>query len=119
MYRLIFIGLIVSATVGYFMYSQHKIDRLVRQNAEVRVSLDSYIEANNMLRNSVNSQIKALGEARAASRAAEIRAAEALQAFADSDINYLSQQKPELIERIINRGTRNVLKQIDSITNQQ
>jgi regulator of sigma D len=119
MYRLIFIGLIVSATVGYFMYSQHKIDRLVRQNAEVRVSLDSYIEANNMLRNSVNSQIKALEEARAASRAAEIRAAEALQAFADSDINYLSQQKPELIERIINRGTINVLKQIDSITNQQ
>jgi len=118
MYKLIFIGLFVSGITGYFIYSQHKIDKLTKQNAEINISLSSYVEANNRLRTSVNQQIEALAEARAANIEAEQRAAEALQAFEDSDINYLSRQKPELIETIINRGTRNVLSQIESITTQ-
>lgn len=118
MYKLIFIGLVISCITGYFIYSQNKINNLVKENAEISISRDSYIEANNMLRTSITEQLQALEEARAASRAAEQKAAEALQAFEDSDINYLSQQKPELIETIINRGTRNVLNQIENITNQ-
>lgn len=118
MYKLIFIGLFVSGIAGYFIYSQHKIDQLTKQNAEISISLDSYVEANNRLRISINQQLEALEEARAASIAAEQKAAEALQAFEDSDINYLSRQKPELIENIINRGTRNVLSEIENITSQ-
>lgn len=118
MYKLIFIGLVISGITGYFIYSQHKIDRLIKENAEINISLNSYVEANNRLRTSINQQLEALQQARAASLDAERRAAEALQAFEDSDINYLSQQRPELIERIINRGTRDVLNQIESITNQ-
>jgi hypothetical protein len=118
MYRLLFIGLTVSAMAGYFMYSQHKIDKLIKENAEINISLSSYVEANTRLRTSINRQLAALEEARAANLAAERRASEALQAFEDSDINYLSQKKPELIERIINRGTKDVLNQIEIITNQ-
>jgi hypothetical protein len=118
MYRLIIIGLVISATVGYFIYSQHRIDSLIKQNSEIQSSLSSYVEANNMLRNSINRQVLFLEEARRASADAERRAIDALQAFEDSDLNYLSQQKPELIERIINRGTRNVLNQIEIITSQ-
>jgi predicted nucleic acid-binding Zn-ribbon protein len=118
MYKLIFIGLTVSAIAGYFLYSQHKIDTLTKQNAEINLSLSSYVEANNRLRTSINRQQAALEEARASSIEAEQRAVEALQAFEDSDINYLSIQKPELIETIINRGTRNVFYQIENITNQ-
>jgi hypothetical protein len=118
MYRLLFIGLTISAIAGYFIYSQHKIDKLIKENAQISVSLSSYVEANSRLRTSINNQLAALEEARAANLDAERRASEALQAFEDSDINYLSQRKPELIERIINRGTKDVLNQIEIITNQ-
>jgi hypothetical protein len=104
--------------MGYFIYSQHRIDNLIKINAQIESSLASHVEANNMLRASINRQLTALEQARQSSADAEIRAAEALQALEDSNLNYLSQHKPELIERIINRGTRDVLNQIERITNQ-
>lgn len=116
MYRFIFIGLVISGIVGYFIYSQNRIDRLTKEKAELTISLTSYVEANNMLRSSINTQLKNLEEARIANAESERKAAEALQALEDSNLNYLSQQKPELIEKIINEGTRNVFNQIESIT---
>lgn len=118
MYRFIFIGLVISGLLGYFIYSQNKISKLTSQNATIETTLESYIEANNILRSSINRQKELLNTARQESIEAERKAAEALAALEDSDLNYLSQQKPELIEQIINIGTRNVLNQIETITNQ-
>lgn len=36
--------------------------------------------------------------------------------LADHDINYLAVQKPGLIERIVNKGTKDVLNDIENIT---
>lgn len=116
MYKFIFIGLVISSIAGYFIYSQNKIDRLIKEKAELSTSLTSYVEANNMLRSSINTQLQNLEDARKANAESERKAAEALQALEDSNLNYLSQHKPELIEKIINEGTRNVFDQIESIT---
>jgi hypothetical protein len=118
MYKLILMGLLISASLGYFAYSQNKINNLIKENAETKLTLDSYVQANNMLIESINKQNEQLTIARRASVAAEQRAAQALEAFNDSDLNYLSQKKPELIERIINEGTKDVLNQINTITSQ-
>ena len=36
--------------------------------------------------------------------------------LSDHDINYLAVQKPGLIERIVNKGTKDVLNDIENIT---
>ena len=116
MYKFIFIGLTIFSTIAYFVYSQNKISSLTKEKAELSVSLTSYIEANNMLRSSINIQLDKLEETRIANRKLEEKASKALEALENSDLNYLSQKKPELIEKIINEGTRNVFKEIESIT---
>lgn len=118
MYKLLIIGLIASGMAGYFIYSQNKINSLVAKNSEIQVLLENYVSANESLVQSIQDQSIQLEQARRASVAAEQRASKALEAFNDSDINYLSQKKPELIERIINEGTRDVLNQINTITSQ-
>lgn len=118
MYKLIFLGLVATAILGYFTYSQSKINTLTKTNAELTSSLNSYIEANNILRSSINRQVQLLEDARRANVIAERKASEALEALEDSNLNQLSQQKPELIEKIINKGTKDVLNQIESITSQ-
>lgn len=42
--------------------------------------------------------------------------AELQKKLADHDINYLAVQKPGLIERIVNKGTKDVLNDIENIT---
>jgi hypothetical protein len=118
MYKIIIYISILVAFIGYFMLSQNKIANLNRQVAQSDSILKGYKEANAILRTSINRQVELLGEVRQANITAEQRAIEALQAFEDSNLNYLSQHKPELIERIINEGTQNVLNEIERITSQ-
>lgn len=116
MYRLLFVGLTILAIVGYFTYSQNKINKLTKENAETSSVLEGYVEANNLLRSSIAMQANLLEQARESRQEAEQRANDAMRAFENSDLNFLSQRKPELIERRINEGTRNVLTQIETIT---
>jgi hypothetical protein len=116
MYKLLFVGFTILAVVGYFTYSQNKINKLTKENAQTASVLEGYVEANNLLRSSIAMQADLLEQARNSRQQAEQRAIDALRAFENSDLNFLSQKKPELIERRINEGTRNVLTQIETIT---
>ena len=118
MYKIIIYALVISSILTYFINSQTRIETLNRENAETESVLQGYKDANNALRSSITRQAALLEEARAASAAAEQQAVDAMRAFQNSDLNYLSQNKPELIERRINEGTRNVLTQIETITRQ-
>jgi len=42
--------------------------------------------------------------------------AELQKKLADHDINYLAVEKPKLIERIVNKGTKDVLNDIENLT---
>jgi len=42
--------------------------------------------------------------------------AELQKKLADHDINYLAVEKPKLIERILNKGTKDVLNDIENLT---
>lgn len=42
--------------------------------------------------------------------------AELQKKLADHDINYLAVEKPRLIERIVNKGTKDVLNDIENLT---
>jgi hypothetical protein len=118
MYKILIYITIVASVGGYFLYSQNKINSLNRQAAEVSSVLEGYKDANTILRASITKQAELLAEVRQSNIAAEQQAIRLQRVFEGSDINYLSQQKPELIERLINQGTQNVFNEIERITNQ-
>ena len=116
MNRIILYGIIIAAAIGYFIYTQTRMQSLVEERANLTTSLQASEGNMKNYKESIAKQQKLLGEASAAKAAAEQQAREALKAMEDNDLGYLSEQKPELIERAINRGTKNVFKQIEEVT---
>jgi len=105
MNKIILYAIIVSAAVGYFIYTQTRMQSLVKINANLSTSLEAS-ESN------MNNYKEAIA-------AAEQQAKDALKAMEENNLGYLSEQKPELIEKAINRGTKNVFKEIETITGGQ
>jgi hypothetical protein len=116
MNRIILYGIIIAAAIGYFIYTQTRMQSLVEDKANLTTSLQASEGNMKNYKESIAKQQKLLGEVSAAKAAAEQQARDALKAMEDSDLGYLSEQKPELIERAINRGTKNVFKQIEEAT---
>lgn len=116
MNRIILYGIIIAAAIGYFIYTQTRMQSLVEERANLTTSLQASEGNMKNYKESIAKQQKLLGEASAAKAAAEQQAREALKAMEDNDLGYLSEQKPELIEKAINRGTKNVFKQIEEVT---
>jgi cell division protein FtsB len=116
MNRIILYGIIIAAVIGYFIYTQTRMQSLVEDKANLTTSLQASEGNMKNYKESIAKQQKLLGEASAAKAAAEQQAREALKAMEDNDLGYLSEQKPELIEKAINRGTKNVFKQIEEAT---
>jgi hypothetical protein len=116
MNRIILYGIIIAAVIGYFIYTQTRMQSLVEDKANLTTSLQASEGNMKNYKESIAKQQKLLGEASAAKAVAEQQAREALKAMEDNDLGYLSEQKPELIEKAINRGTKNVFKQIEEAT---
>ena len=86
--------------------NQVKLEESITEQQEViamqKKSYDEIMVANNEL----SDKVKELNGAKA----------ELQKKLADHDINYLAVQKPGLIERIVNKGTKDVLNDIENIT---
>ncbi len=119
MNKIILYAIIVSAAVGYFIYTQTRMQSLVKSNANLTTSLEASEQNMNNYKEAIDRQQKLLSEVSSAKAAAEQQARDALKAMEEHDLGYLSEQKPELIEKAINRGTKNVFKEIESTTGGQ
>ena len=119
MNRIILYGIIIAAVIGYFIYTQTRMQSLVEDKANLTTSLQASEGNMKNYKESIAKQQKLLGEASAAKAVAEQQAKDALKAMEENNLGYLSEQKPELIEKAINRGTKNVFKEIETITGGQ
>jgi hypothetical protein len=119
MNKIILYAIIVSAYIGYFIYNQTRMQSLVKTNANLSTSLEASESNMNNYKEAIDRQQKLLGEVSTAKAAAEQQAKDALKAMEENNLGYLSEQKPELIEKAINRGTKNVFKEIETITGGQ
>lgn len=119
MNKIILYAIIVSAAVGYFIYTQTRMQSLVKSNANLTTSLEASEQNMNNYKEAIARQQKLLSEVSSAKAAAEQQARDALKAMEEHDLGYLSEQKPELIEKAINRGTKNVFKEIEATTGGQ
>ena len=86
--------------------NQIKLEESITEQKEVITMQKQSYEKIMVANNELSGKVKELNGAKA----------ELQKKLADHDINYLAVQKPGLIERIVNKGTKDVLNDIENIT---
>jgi hypothetical protein len=86
--------------------NQVKLEESITEQQEVITMQKQSYEKIMVANNELSGKVKELNGAKA----------ELQKKLADHDINYLAVQKPGLIERIVNKGTKDVLNDIENIT---
>lgn len=86
--------------------NQVKLEESITEQQEVIAMQKKSYEEIMVANNELSDKVKELNGAKA----------ELQKKLADHDINYLAVQKPGLIERIVNKGTKDVLNDIENIT---
>ncbi len=115
--KLIIIGLLVSAAVGYFYYTQNKIQYLTAQNAQLTQQNEQYKLAVSELESAMRRQSQLTAQYSEESRAAQKLANEALNAIDDNNLELLSFSKPGLVERRVNSATKKLFEGIENEVN--
>ena len=86
--------------------NQVKLEESITEQKEVITMQKESYEKIMVANNELSGKVKELNSAKATLQ----------KKLADHDINYLAVQKPGLIERIVNKGTKDVLNDIENIT---
>jgi cytochrome oxidase Cu insertion factor (SCO1/SenC/PrrC family) len=86
--------------------NQVKLEESITEQQEVIAMQKESYEKIMVANTELTSKVKELNGAKA----------ELQKKLADHDINFLAVQKPGLIERIVNKGTKDVLNDIENIT---
>ena len=86
--------------------NQVKLEESITEQKEVITMQKESYEKIMVANNELSGKVKELNGAKATLQ----------KKLADHDINYLAVQKPGLIERIVNKGTKDVLNDIENIT---
>jgi cytochrome oxidase Cu insertion factor (SCO1/SenC/PrrC family) len=86
--------------------NQVKLEESITEQKEVITMQKESYEKIMVANNELSGKVKELNGAKK----------ELQRKLADHDINYLAVQKPGLIERIVNKGTKDVLNDIENIT---
>jgi len=86
--------------------NQVKLEESITEQKEVIAMQKESYEKIMVANNELSSKVKELNGAKA----------ELQKKLSDHDINYLAVQKPGLIERIVNKGTKDVLNDIENLT---
>ncbi len=115
--KFIILGLVVSACVGYFYYSQTKIQNLTALNAQLTQQNEQYKLAVSELESAMRKQAELTAQFDTQAREAKKLAAEALNALDNHNLELLSFAKPKLVERRINSATSSVFKEIENEIN--
>lgn len=115
--KLIIIGLLISAALGYFFYSQNKIEKLTTINAQLVQQNEQYKLAVNELQTAMKRQSELSVQYSEEARQAKSLANEALAAIDNNNLELLSFSKPQLIERRINSATKKLFEGIENEIN--
>lgn len=108
------IPLALVAGVVFYVYStQSTIKQLTRENTTLELSNETLARDLISLKQDIELQIERLDTLNKKVTEANAAAKQNLKAFEDSDLNRLSNARPSLIERTINRGTRDVFKSFE------
>ena len=86
--------------------NQSKLETAVEEQKAVITQQKESYEKIMVANTDLNNTVKELNNTKA----------ELQKKLADHDVNYLAVQKPALIERIINKGTKDVLNDIQNLT---
>lgn len=115
--KLILIGLLITSALGYFYYSQTKIEKLTALNAQLTQQNEQYKLAVSELENAMRKQSEMAIQYSEQAREAQSLANEALAAIDDNNLELLSFSKPGLIERRINSATKKLFEGIENEIN--
>lgn len=107
---------IVGGVSGVVWWQVKKIDNLIAENAVLEEVAIANAAAVEQLLDQARAQAELNVELSANMLSAEEKREEVLQIFRDHQLTNLATRKPEMIERIINNGTRKVFDNLESIT---
>jgi len=116
MYMGIVLVVVIAGSAAYFKYSQDKLAE-ANQKVAVQTARAESAEANyDALKEDVAEQTAALN--RLTQEMAENRkAAQTLEdTFAEHDLNDLVNRKPDLVQKLVNKGTAEVFERVENIT---
>lgn len=116
-FKLIIIALLVSSALGYFYYSQNKIQNLTALNAQLAQQNEQYKLAVTELENAMRKQSEMAIQYSEQAREAQSLANEALAAIDDNNLELLSFSKPGLVERRVNSATKKLFEGIENEVN--
>jgi G:T/U-mismatch repair DNA glycosylase len=115
---ILLVSVFLITALAYFLYSQNKIYKLIAINSEYSQELQATKEAVEALRASTARQARLLQDVSRQRQEAEDLRDSALRALETNDLRAISERKPELVETRINRGTKDVFKEIERVSRQ-
>ena len=118
--RYFLIGIIVASLVGgayaYVSWQSSKIEDLTKDNATLTVVAERNAKTVDRLKLQAAQQVEKNNKLAVALNKSEKTREEMLRIFRDHDLTNLATQKPGLIERRINDGTRKAFDDLESVT---
>jgi|TARA_R110002020_G_scaffold106917_1_gene248591 hypothetical protein len=118
--------LLLTSIVSFKLYYDRAEAQKAVLTAQLQLAMDNQLllensiqkqnqEIENFLENEKQNKLK-ISELTLANNAAQVQVNNLKQKFAEHDLNVLSMAKPGLIERIVNRATAKVGKELEEIT---
>ena len=118
--RYLIIGILITTIVGgfyaYVSWQSSKIEDLTRDNAVLKSVSESNAAALKVVQRQVQRQVAENTRLSSALNRSEETREEMLNIFRKHNLTELATQKPGLIERRINDGTRKAFDDLESIT---
>lgn len=118
--RYLIIGILITTIVGgfyaYVSWQSSKIEDLTRDNAVLKSVSESNAAALKVVQRQVQRQVAENTRLSSALNRSEETREEMLNIFRKHNLTKLATQKPGLIERRINDGTRKAFDDLESIT---
>jgi hypothetical protein len=115
--RIIIFVLLVSGAVGYFYYSQNKMQQLAERASRIEQQNEQYKLAISELQSAMARQRLLSEQYSEEARRAQALANEAMAVFDRHNLEFLSYAKPNLIEKRINDATDRLFREIENEIN--
>lgn len=118
--RYLLLGIAIASLVGgayvYVSWQNSKIEVLTKDNVVLRETAEQNALALEQLQSRIEDQLRLNRELSQSLEKSENTRQEMLRIFRDHDLTKLATQKPGLIERRINDGTRKAFDDLESVT---
>lgn len=110
------LGAIIVLFSGYFYYSQSKISTLEKANTALSISVENQRIAINRLNNTTSVQLESIENIRTKNASLLLERSELVDKLMKHDWEILSREKPGLMERNLNNGTKELFDTLIDLT---